>query len=505
MNRTRKIACQLALSSAVILAACGGGGGGSSSTGSGAAPAGSAGPGSTGSGTPPVSTPGTNPGPAASSSFMLPYRIGNEVIPSRLPHIAIDAAGGVHAVYAANAADNQGRRPAYYAYCAADCSGTDRFSTVALGDGLGDAQIQLTSAGQPRILLATQPTSVSTVQYEYWSCDSNCLQSAGWRQSVVVEAGTPFFPSDSENTQSFALDAQGRPRFIFQSNSIGTGSALNGVLFASCDSGCTSATQWRLAQLDENLWKNASLAIDPQGLPRIAYSMMQAAEPWAVPVIGYMECATRDCSAGVSRQPLAITTTDGTLSTATFSMRLTTSGAPRIALYPGTGAGGEFTPNALYYLSCDAACAQATSVWGALDVGLPAAWGQEGVDLALDSRNRPRIALRIPVPVDELAYVWCDAQCETSALGWHNKPLPSAKAAETEMGLPARMGCPQCIPPIPPCPSAYWLAGFWPSITLDRNGNPVIGYEVQLQAGGGACSVGVMARVPRLMAFEQPR
>jgi hypothetical protein len=41
-------------------------------------------------------------------------------------------------------------------------------------------------------------------------------------------------------------------------------------------------------------------------------------------------------------------------------------------------------------------------------------------------------------------------------------------------------------------------------MTLDRNGNPVIAYEVQLQAGGGACSVGVMARVPRLMTFAQP-
>lgn len=66
------------------------------------------------------------------------------------------------------------------------------------------------------------------------------------------------------------------------------------------------------------------------------------------------------------------------------------------------------------------------------------------------------------------------------------------------------MGCPECIPPVPPCPNAYWLAGFWPSMTLDRNGNPLIAYEMQLQAGGGACSVGVMARVPRLMSFARP-
>jgi hypothetical protein len=436
---------------------------------------------------------------------MLPYRIGNEVMPSRLPHIAVDTAGGVHAVYAANAADAQGRRPAYYAYCASDCSGTGHFATLALGDGLGDAQIQLTSGGKPRILLATQPTSVSTLQHEYWSCDSNCLNAAGWVGTAVVAAGSPFFPSSSENTQSFALDASGRPRFVFASNAVGSGVNLSGTYLAACDIGCTSAAAWRVALLDgENEWKNTALTIDAQGLPHIAYSIVELVEPY-LPVLSYLECTTRDCAAGVNRVRLAVTTTAGTLSTSTFSMRLTTTGAPRIALYAGTGEGGELTPNQLHYLSCDTACAQPQGQWLALNMGLPAGHGQEGVDLALDRQNRPRIALHASVPVDELAYAWCNASsCEGSALGWQHKLLPSAQAAQTEMGLPARMGCPECIPPIPPCPNAYWLGGVWPALTLDGSGNPLIAYEMQLQAGGGACSVGVMARVPRLMTFAQP-
>lgn len=486
MPSTRQFVCRIALTSAVLLAACGGGGSGS-----------------TGSGVPPTTPTDTHPGPA-SAAFMLPYRIGTEVMPSRLPHIAVDAAGGVHTVYAANAPDAQGRRPAYYAYCASDCNSTGRFATVALSDGVGDAQIQLTATGQPRILLATQPVSTSTIQYEYWSCDANCLQAAQWAGAAVVAAGTPFFPSGAENTQSFALDAQGRPRFVFQSNSIGSGIELNGAHLASCDSGCSSAAQWRVAQLDPNEWKNAALTIDAQGLPRIAYSMMAAAEPYAVPVISYLECGTRDCSGSVARIALGITTTTGTMSTATFAMRLTTNGAPRIALYTGTGEGGNLMPNQLLYLSCNANCGERFDAWGALNLGLPAGFGEEGVDLALDRQNRPRIALHAPVPVDELAYAWCDVQCETSALGWQHRLLPSAKAAEAEMGLPARMGCPECIPPIPPCPNAYWLGGLWPALTLDGSGSPVIAYEVQLQAGGGACSVGVMARVPRLTSLAQP-
>jgi hypothetical protein len=435
---------------------------------------------------------------------MLPYRIATQVMPSRLPHIAVDAAGGVHAVYAANAVDEQGRRPAYYAYCASSCDSAGRFSSVALGEGLGDAQIQLTPAGKPRIVMAAVPNPSGPVQHQYWSCDSNCLQPGSWSGTVVVEAGMPFFPSRSEGTQSFALDAQGRPRFVFQSNAVGSGVELSGSYLASCDSACSSAAQWHVTQLDENEWKNSALTINAQGLPRIAYSIVEMVAPY-LPVFNYLECATRDCSAGVSRLPLAITTTTGTMSTSTFSMRLTTNGAPRIALYAGTGEGGDLVPDQLFYLSCNASsCTQQISQWGALNLGLPAMLGEEGVDLALDSQNRPRIALHVPVPVDELAYAWCDTQCENSAQGWQSRLLPSAKAAEAEMGLPARMGCPECIPPIPPCPNAYWLGGLWPSMALDRNGNPVIAFEMQLQAGGGACSVGTLARVPRLMTFTQP-
>jgi hypothetical protein len=194
-------------------------------------------------------------------------------------------------------------------------------------------------------------------------------------------------------------------------------------------------------QLDVNQWKNSALTINAQGLPRIAYSVVELVEPYD-PIFGYLECATRDCASGVSRLSLAITTTAGTMSTATFSMRLTSAGAPRIALYTGTGEGGTLLPNQLLYLSCDTSCAQQTDQWGALDLGLPATHGEEGVDLALDSQNRPRIALHVPSPVDELAYAWCDTACENSAQGWQSKLLPSAKAAEAEMGLPARMGCP---------------------------------------------------------------
>lgn len=497
MNRLRHSVCSILLSTAIALTACGGGSD-ATAPGAGTPNAGQS------SGSSASSAPASAPEASAAASLTLPFRFGKQIIASRLPHVAIDAAGGVHAVYAANAADEQGRRPAFYSYCASDCNSTGRFTTVALGDGLGDAQIQLTPAGQPRILLATQPRATNAIQHEFWSCDHDCLQAGGWTRTVVVEAGAPFFPSDSETTQSFALDSRGRPRFFFQSNAMAGSSELGGAYLAACDARCETASQWRLMLLDENLWKNVALTIDPQGLPRIAFSIVEPVEPY-LPVLSYLECSSEDCGVGARRVRLAVTTTAGPLSTSTFAMRLTTSGAPRIALYTGTGEGGELTANQLFYLSCDDSCAAQRDSWRMLNLGLPATQAEQGVDLVLDRQNRPRIALRVPVPVDELAYAWCDdASCETAAQAWHSQLLPSAQAARAEMGLPLAMGCPECLPPIPPCPTAYWQAGFWPSLTLDRRGNPVVAYEVQLQAGGGACSVGVLARVPRLISFEQP-
>jgi hypothetical protein len=77
----------------------------------------------------------------------------------------------------------------------------------------------------------------------------------------------------------------------------------------------------------------------------------------------------------------------------------------------------------------------------------------------------------------------------------------ATRAADAELGH-IRSGCPDCIPPIS-CTGSFWNAGYWPSLKLDAIGNPRIAYEVQLWSGG-ACSVGVIARVPRLAIFDQP-
>ena len=64
------------------------------------------------------------------------------------------------------------------------------------------------------------------------------------------------------------------------------------------------------------------------------------------------------------------------------------------------------------------------------------------------------------------------------------------------------MGCPDCVPPIPPCPAAFWDGGWWPSVAVDARGGVRVAYEVQLDVGGGACTAGVMGRISRLATIR---
>lgn len=159
----------------------------------------------------------------------------------------------------------------------------------------------------------------------------------------------------------------------------------------------------------------------------------------------------------------------------------------------------------LAYLSCDANCLQQAS-WRVLDLGQPISHGQDGVDLALDGQNRPRIAYRIPSPTDEMAYAWCNSACESAAAGWQTKLVPSTASAQQELPISPRQGCalPQCNPPLPACSSAFWDAGFWPSLALDAQGNPRIAFDIKHHQSGNGCPVDSDARFARFAIFSQP-
>ena len=129
-------------------------------------------------------------------------------------------------------------------------------------------------------------------------------------------------------------------------------------------------------------------------------------------------------------------------------------------------------PGQLYYVWCDdTTCLNATD-WHKVSVGTPIAYG-DGVDLALDPANRPRLAYQMGD--DGLGYARCEANCESTS-SWQRRTLESTAAimAQYPPGLPQHQNC----------PILTWLNGVRPSLALDSAGNPRVGYDTELWWGG---------------------
>lgn len=423
------------------------------------------------------------------------------------PTVLVDAAGGVHVAFTPQSATpDHPTRPAYYAYCPANCAGPEAFTLVPLGDGVDFAALALTPAGRPRLLARMPVQSGAVFVYQYWSCDANCLTPAGWasaalgygyaRQTGWVE---PF-------VHSFALDASGRPRFVYYDNGQDYEDPHTGAFFAWCDGGCLDPANWfETKVLDDGDATDFHLGYGATGGPRLAYvtydneNMLQQ--------VAYAEC-DQNCGAtgNWSGSILADTVSSSVESWATLSLAVTSAGRPRIALYSGTGLGGSLPPNGLYYLACDAASCAGVSAWLGTKLNLPEMRGEDGVALALDGQNRPRIAYHAPMTAGfGLHYAWCDANCAGSAAAWSSAEVEPSEAANAELPIPPWPGCsfPQCNPPVPPCTISTWDVGLHPSLALDGAGNARVAYDAFHQQGGG-CGTFTDAKLVRFAGFFRP-
>lgn len=447
------------------------------------------------------------------ATFLMPYTLNNVVTVSGVPQVAVDHNGGVHVIYTSVYPDNSGVRPAYYAYCSANCDQKANFSVVALGDAMSFAQLALDPQGHPRVMLTTWPPSNANIPFLHWTygaCNSNCTSAGSWTLTEIAAAGSYTFWPDVLNNQSFALDAQGHPRLLYYANPYGAEpNAPTGTLLTYCDTTCTNAGNWTTNVVYDGEWNNLALTLTSAGQPRFAFTYNLGAPDyqWG---LAYAECSDVTCSSGSSNLIVTNDSSQG-FGSATFALRLDAQDRPRIAYYPGYSNDGTLPGTRLYYLTCNANCTQANT-WQAVDIGLPTHEsggtaifeGESGVDLALDQQGRPRIAFRMGFSLDELGYTWCNSDCATSPNGWSYQVLWSTAAQTAELGHPPREGCPDCLPPIPPCPLGFWDAGYWPSIALDSNGNPRIVYEIQEQSGGGFCEAKTWARMTRFAIFNQP-
>lgn len=423
------------------------------------------------------------------------------------PTVRVDPAGGVHVAFTPQSATaDHPTRPAYYAYCPAGCDGPHAFTLVPLGDGVDFAALALTPDGRPRLLARVPVQSGAIFVYQYWACDAGCASPAGWSSAALGYAYARQTGWVEPFIHSFALDGQGRPRFVYYDAGQDYEDPHAGAFYAWCDAGCLDPANWYETRLTgDSHATDFHLAFGPAGGPRLAYATYDGDN--ALQQVAYAEC-DRNCDAAGnwSGSVLADTVSSGVTSFATFSLAVTSDGRPRLALYSGTGLGGSLPPNGLYYLACDAANCGGAGAWTGVRLELPETRGEDGVALALDGQNRPRLAYHAPLAAGlGLHYAWCDAGCAGSAAAWSSGEVEPSDAANAELPIPPWPGCsfPECNPPIPPCTMSSWDVGLHPSLALDGAGNARVAYDAFHRQGGG-CGTFTDAKLVRFAGFYRP-
>jgi hypothetical protein len=388
--------------------------------------------------------------------------------------VAVDAAGGIHVGFSAYTPVG-GTWPAYYAYCASNCTAFAHWTTVSVGNlgGWGGyTRLALDTAGHPRLLWFSQPSISDPGVFQYAECNSACTNAAQWTKVnlATVSVGTSYY------SRYFALDQQGHPRYLYTD----TNTNHTGTYYVYCDTNCTSATQWHEVQINSAfLLYDFSLAFDTAGGAHIAYR-----DATGFPDnLGYAECAACGNAAGW-HSTLLVSMGWG----AAFSLRLDAQNRPRLAFYTGDLGSGDLNNKVLVYVWCNAACTQEAN-WDNYALGLPANYGSE-VDMALDPQGHPHMAYyvdNVSTSSYGLGYAVCTANCETHTAVWQDQFVETLDDLDASDPIPVKSGC----------SFSGWLeVGHTPSLTLDAGGNPRIGYTAK-HYQGGTCSISEDIRLVR--------
>jgi hypothetical protein len=388
--------------------------------------------------------------------------------------IALDAEGGIHLAYHYYEAVGDGA-PTHgvYAYCAAACDGAANWQSVALGEQVNEIQLELTADGRPRLLYRV-PTLNNGNTYYYAECNQNCTQAAGWEGAAVAgnQSMSLIELSDDEQPQRyFALDPQGRPRFVYTDYNYSVEPDHLGTYYAYCNSDCTAAGNWDEVRINKDNggvgpyrsedFYYAVLAFTPGGQPRV---LADGSTMEDESLLHYVACDA-DCHDAANWQSAALWER-GSGNNVAYDIEINAQGQPRIAYYDGArlNSEGEW----LYYGWCNQACTNAAN-WDRYDFQFVAREGQEP-DLVLDAAGKPHIAYAVS-STGGLAYSRCESNCESAAGVWTNIGVESS----TELAAAWNVAIP------PHCDGGVWN-GLTPVLAFDKEGNPYFAYDATYHA-----------------------
>lgn len=413
--------------------------------------------------TPVTPTPTTEPGPASWAFFASTEYNTNSA------SVVTDNEGGIHLAYHFYEAANDGApRYGVYAYCATDCDTAVNWAGVALGEAVNEIQLVLNGNGQPRVLFRTA-TEDNGHSYTYAECNQDCTKNENWVGDVVATTrGMSIIEmSDDEQPQrNFALDPQGRPRFVYGDNNSFRDPDHVGTYYAFCNANCAEASQWAEVRINKDNRGNGPyrsekfyypvLAFTPSEQPRVLADGTTLQDEFG---LHYVEC-NEACENAANWFSTPIFER-GSGNNVAYDIEITTNGQPRIAYYDGARLGGE--GEWLYYGWCNQNCTDAAN-WQRYDFGFKSKEGQEP-DLELDAQGKPHIAYAT-YEYGGLAYSFCTSNCESASGEW------VTQAIETRNDLQSKWN----VAYPPHCDGGIW-DGLTPTLSLDKDGNAIFAYD----------------------------
>ncbi|WNG34038.1 hypothetical protein F0U61_10605 [Archangium violaceum] len=395
-------------------------------------------------------------GSSDATHFFLPTKTGDN---TAAPSLAVDGAGGVHTVYPTYAGGG-----AYYAYCANGCQRASDISVVRFETEGTVANVALTlnAQGKPRVLMSAY------AKVYYASCDSNCTDQSGWKVTPIIEHS-----GKKEVTgPAFALDPQGRPRFLLHTHITyaGIGQGEPRTEYVTCDTNCHDPSAWKAYPIAEQIWHRTRLRFNAEGQPRLGtiVRLPDASvgfRDYGTYVECHGDCTQDDAWEGVALVEAYADENEAVTLKPSISLDLTSSGAPRL-LVLAAGAGSK---KQLLYMSCDQQCKTGDQNWTRQLVSENAEI-TDGVDLALDAQGHPRAVYSLDY---NIMLASCDAaNCAAADAKWTPQVVEAANNMKAdEIFLYEN------------CTVGTWFL-HTPSLVLTREGGARIGYQSRDVSGG---------------------
>ena len=383
---------------------------------------------------------------------------------------AIDSQGGIHLAF--NVSDEKHENdptgePALYTYCpgpATACADPSQWSTlVSFTERVSQVQVAVTADGRPRLLVGRARTDQNWTEYIYYACEQDCTDGGNWSGLLIAQpAGIELFEYDNPQ-HSFALDSQGRPRFVY-ANGWGNGQP-NAMHYAYCDADdCTEPGSWTTSTMMKGP-ANATLGIDYVSLafagdkPRLVTRLTLSG--LAVDTL-YFECDEVECAQDFDWRHVFLAH-PGDMHWANWDLAVSPDGQVRIALYepapPDIFVGGK-----LYYGECDSLCSVIDN-WQFAHV---ASGEGKNVDLAIDAAGRTHMVYDAGQR-GALGEVWCDTGC-TDEAQWQRRILETSEQLQEEFAPASPLTCDQ--------DERAWLNAI-PTVAFDAQGQLVVAYDIK--------------------------